>query len=89
MSYSWEATALEKYGPEELTSLIQQQKEYEDALKNNDCPKCGWKNEGSVLNAVKGGSVLIHFGLWTNGVCNTCKKPVKQKRPKPKKEANV
>lgn len=74
MSYSWEKQVLEKKGIEKVNQLIQQQHNYELSQKDNDCPKCGYPNEGQVIEAANGDLVLIHFGLWTKGQCDTCKK---------------
>lgn len=75
MPYPWEEQALKDYDQETVDRLVQQQKDYEEERKDNDCPSCGWKNQSAVVKLISGYPILLHFGLWQNGYCETCHQP--------------
>lgn len=78
MAYSWEEKTLEKYGKEITLQLIKRQKEYEKENKDNDCNHCGKGNEGAIIEWTNHEGekypIVMHYGLWTDGRCNYCKK---------------
>ncbi|MED4353574.1 hypothetical protein P9265_14755 [Schinkia azotoformans] len=75
MAYKWEKESLQKYGKEVTLRLIKQQQEYEEKHRGNNCETCGEKNEGTVVELEKDKPFIMHYGLWTNGYCDYCKKP--------------
>jgi hypothetical protein len=54
MTYSWEKESLQKYGEETTSKLIKRQQEYEKDCGDNDCPTCGTRNEGTIIEWEKG-----------------------------------
>jgi hypothetical protein len=74
MTYSWEQKSLEKYGEEVTLNLIKRQKEYEEEEKDNDCNNCGKGNEGAIIEWEVGKPIVMHYGLWTDSICNYCGK---------------
>ncbi|MFS1518539.1 hypothetical protein V1503_19060 [Bacillus sp. SCS-151] len=74
MAYTWEKECLEKFGEEVTANLIKRQQEYEREKKDNDCNKCGKGNEGCINEWTGGRPVLMHYGLWVDGVCDYCGK---------------
>lgn len=79
MDYSWIDDTRQKYSEEKLSSLIKQQTDYEDNNQTNNCPSCGWKNEGTIVEVRPNQPILIHYGSWLNNRCETCnKQPTKR-----------
>jgi hypothetical protein len=74
MAYKWEKESLEKYGEEETSRLIQDQREYERKKADNPCNHCGKGNEGAIIESSSGKPFLMRYGLWTNKRCNYCGK---------------
>lgn len=72
--YKWEKESLSKYGEEVTLNLIEQQKQYEETEKHNNCEGCGKDNEGAIAELKSGKPFILHYGLWANGRCTFCGK---------------